>query len=181
MSTENKFLPQARKTLERILSAVPGVTRLEWDLDQHSDQKELSSLADLTVGVNTNNRMDTLVVELKDQGHPRQLREAVNQLLRYRHRSRRNDYAVVAAPYITTDGAAVCRKKMSAISTSQETAASLSAPITSNGPGIRIRPAKTKSQLRLVSTRRRASACCVCCSRTGTERGKLFHSARKPA
>jgi len=48
------------------------------------------------------------VVELKDQGHPRQLREAVNQLLRFR---RRNDYPVVAAPYITGEGAAVCREE----------------------------------------------------------------------
>ena len=67
MPTENRLLSQARETLERILSAVPGVTRLEWDLDQHSDQKELSSLAHLTVGVNTNNRLDTLVFELKYQ------------------------------------------------------------------------------------------------------------------
>lgn len=109
--TENAFPSRARATLDRILREVPGVTKLEWDLDQRSDQKELASLADLTVGVSTNHRLDTLVVEFKEQGHPRQLRDAVNQLLRYRHRSRRNDYPVVAAPFITQDGAAVCKEE----------------------------------------------------------------------
>jgi hypothetical protein len=109
IQTENDFLSRARETLERILRAVPGVTELRWDLDQNSDQKGLAELADLTVGVQTNSRLDTLVVELRDLGHPRQLRDAVSQLLRYRHRSHRDDYPVVAAPYITEEGAAVCR------------------------------------------------------------------------
>jgi hypothetical protein len=107
LQTENELLSRARETLERILRAAPGVTELRWDLDQ----KDLAALADLTVGVQTNDRLDTLVVELKDQGHPRQLRDAVSQLLRYRHRSHRNDYLVVAAPYITEEGAAVCREE----------------------------------------------------------------------
>ena len=97
LQTENELLSRARETLERILRAVPGATELRWDLDQDSDQKDLASLADMTVGVQTNDRLDTLVVELKDQGHPRQLRDAVSQLLRYRHRSHRNDYLVVRA------------------------------------------------------------------------------------
>jgi hypothetical protein len=109
--TENNPIPKAREILERILRDMPGVTELEWDLDQRSDQKELASLADMTVGVKTENRLDTMVVEFKSQGHPRQLREAVDQLLRYRHRSPRNDYPVVAAPYITADGAAVCKEE----------------------------------------------------------------------
>jgi hypothetical protein len=109
--TEKTLIAKARETLENILSQVPGVKELEWDLDKNSDQKDLVAEADLTVGVNANNRRDTLVVELKGQGHPRQLREAVNQLLRYRHRSRRDDYPVVAAPFITAEGAAVCREE----------------------------------------------------------------------
>src|SRR5665213_923141 len=111
MQNENNILPRARETLERILRAVPGIGELEWDLDQGDNQKQLAQRADLTVGVKTNHRLDTLVVEIKDQGHPRQLRDAVNQLLLYRHRSRRNDYPVVAAPYITEDGAAVCEEE----------------------------------------------------------------------
>jgi hypothetical protein len=110
---ENKLLAQARETLERILREVPGVTKFEWDIDERSDQKELASQADLVVAVNNakDHRQDTIVVEVKNQGHPRQLHEAVNRLLRYTHRSRRKDYPVVAAPYITEEGAAVCKKE----------------------------------------------------------------------
>lgn len=108
---ENTYLPEVRKTLERILAEVPELAKLEWDLDKNSDQMDLASLADMTVGVNTPHRRDTLVIEFKNQGHPRQLREAVSQLLRYRHHSRRNDYPVVVAPYITEEGAAVCKQE----------------------------------------------------------------------
>jgi Transcriptional regulator, AbiEi antitoxin, Type IV TA system len=106
--TENSLIPKARETLDRILRQVPGVKELEWDLDQRSDQKELASLADMTVGVKTEHRLDTIVVEFGSQGHPRQMRQAMERLFRYRFHSRRNDYPVVAAPYITADGAAVC-------------------------------------------------------------------------
>jgi hypothetical protein len=111
IQTENELLPKARETLERILRGVPVVVGLDWDLDQRSDQKEMAQRADLTVGVRTAHRLDTLVVELKNPGHPRQLREAVNQLLRYCRHSHRNDYPVVAAPYITEDGAAICKEE----------------------------------------------------------------------
>src|ERR1700678_4292646 len=109
IQTENELLPKARETLERILRGVPVVVGLDWDLDQRSDQKDMAQRADLTVGVRTAHRLDTLAVELKNPGHPRQLREAVNQLLRYCRHSHRNDYPVVAAPYITEDGAAICK------------------------------------------------------------------------
>lgn len=111
LQAENNLIPKARETLDRILSQVPGVKELEWDLDLHSAQKDLALRADLAVSVTANDRRDTLVVEIKDQGHPKQLREAVNQLLRNRHRSHRDDYPVVAAPYITAEGATVCREE----------------------------------------------------------------------
>lgn len=108
---ENSLLSRARDALELVLSDVPELTGIEWDLDKNSDQKDLASMADMTVGVNTPHRRDILVIEFKNQGHPRQLREAVNQLLRYRHHSRRNDYPVVMAPYITEEGAGVCKQE----------------------------------------------------------------------
>lgn len=109
--TENDLHIQARETLDRILRDVPGVITLKWNIDERSDQKELVRLIDLTVEVHTSGRMDTVAIEFKTSGHPRQLREAVSQLLRYTHRSRRKDYPVVAAPYITDEGAAVCREE----------------------------------------------------------------------
>jgi hypothetical protein len=110
MQIEKGRLPQARAKLGGILGEIPGITRLDWDLDQRSDQKGLSKWADFTVGVNTANRSDTIVVEFKDVGHPRQLREAITKLLRYVHHSNRNDYPVVSAPYITSEGANICKE-----------------------------------------------------------------------
>ncbi|MEO6993790.1 MAG: type IV toxin-antitoxin system AbiEi family antitoxin [Lacunisphaera sp.] len=55
-----------------------------------------------------------LIVEFKAPGHPRVLREATNQLLRYLRRDpkepNRTAEPVVAAPYISEEGATVCRE-----------------------------------------------------------------------
>lgn len=103
-------LKAARQAIEGILTTIPGV-KLEWDIYAQSDQPQLTKLADFTVTVKANHREDTLVVEFKSQGHPRQLREAIDQLLRFRHRSNRADYLVVAAPFITSEGAKVCQEE----------------------------------------------------------------------
>lgn len=100
----------ARRAIESILTTIPGVT-LDWDLYSRSDPPQLTELADFTVTVKTHHREDTLVVEFKSQGHPRQLREAIDRLLRFRHRSNRTDYLVVAAPFITSEGAKVCEEE----------------------------------------------------------------------
>lgn len=80
-------------------------------MEARSDQPQLNQLADFTVIVNNSQRQDRLAVEFKSQGHPRQLREAIDRLLRFRHRSNRTDYLVVAAPFITAEGAEVCREE----------------------------------------------------------------------
>src|SRR5688500_4283958 len=105
---ETDELKAARQAIESILTTIPGVT-LDWDKYARSDQPHLTKLADFTVTVRSNHREDTLVVEFKSQGHPRQLREAINHLLRFRHRSNRADSLVVAAPFITSEGAKVCQ------------------------------------------------------------------------
>ncbi|SUS07596.1 conserved hypothetical protein [uncultured Defluviicoccus sp.] len=112
LNTESDQLKRARDALESILAAIPGA-KLEWNTYARSDQPHLTQLADFTVTVNNDNihRQDTLVVEFKSQGHPRQLREAIDRLLRFRHRSNRPDYLVVAAPFITNEGAAVCQEE----------------------------------------------------------------------
>jgi hypothetical protein len=107
---ERDGLKAARATIEGILTAIPGV-KLDWDRYAQSDQPQLARLADFTVTVNNNHREHTLVAEFKSQGHPRQLREAIDRLLRFRHRSNRNDYLVVAAPFITSEGAMVCQEE----------------------------------------------------------------------
>jgi hypothetical protein len=107
---EKDKLKAARDAIEAILMAIPEV-KLDWDMYARSDQPHLTKLADFTVTVSANHRQDTLVVEFKSQGHPRQLREAIDRLLRFRHRSNRADYLVVAAPFITSDGAKLCQEE----------------------------------------------------------------------
>ncbi len=105
---ETDELKPAKQVIESILTTIPGVT-LDWDMYARSDQPHLTKLADFTVTVKANHREDTLAVEFKSQGHPRQLREAIDRLLRFRHRSNRPDYLIVAAPFITSEGAKVCQ------------------------------------------------------------------------
>jgi hypothetical protein len=107
---ETDELKSAKQAIESILMAIPGV-KLDWDMYARSDQPHLTQLADFTVTVDSGGRRDTLVVEFKSQGHPRQLREAIDRLLRFRHRSNRADYLVVAAPFITSEGAKVCQEE----------------------------------------------------------------------
>ncbi len=52
----------------------------------------------------------TLIVEVKRNGQPRQAREAISQLQQY-CRSFRDAYGVVAAPYISPATAAICKKE----------------------------------------------------------------------
>jgi hypothetical protein len=110
VETEIEILKPAREALAGILAALPGA-KLDWDMYARSDQPHLAKMVDFTVTVTTNNRQHTLAVEFKNQGHPRQLREAVDQLLRFHHRANRADYLVVAAPFITAEGAKVCQEE----------------------------------------------------------------------
>src|SRR5258708_34856542 len=110
VETENDILKTAREALAGILTTLPGA-KLEWDMYTRSDQPHLAKMVDFTVTINNGNYQHTLAVEFKSQGHPRQLREAIDRLLRFHHRSNRADYLVVAAPFITAEGAAVCQEE----------------------------------------------------------------------
>ncbi|HVU32263.1 MAG TPA: type IV toxin-antitoxin system AbiEi family antitoxin [Opitutaceae bacterium] len=110
LQIKNEQLKAARRSIESILTTIPGVT-LDWNTYFRNEQPVLTNFADFTVTVKTEHRADTLVVEFKPQGHPRQLREAIDRLLRIRHRSNRADYLVVAAPFITSEGAKVCEEE----------------------------------------------------------------------
>jgi len=55
-------------------------------------------------------RVHHVAGEFKAHGFPQQLTLAINQLLRYRHKAGRvNDELMVAAPYISPEGAQLCR------------------------------------------------------------------------
>ena len=51
-----------------------------------------------------------LVLEIKNNGQPRIIREAVNQLFRYQSK-RSGSYGIVAAPYISPISAGICKQE----------------------------------------------------------------------
>ncbi|HEY9249018.1 MAG TPA: type IV toxin-antitoxin system AbiEi family antitoxin [Rariglobus sp.] len=94
-----------------ILKGIPDL-KVEWDIYRHSDYSSFNDLADLTASVTNGHYSSRVAIAVCAQGHPRQLRDAItHQLLRFRHRSNSSDYLVVAAPFITPDGAAVCEEE----------------------------------------------------------------------
>jgi hypothetical protein len=106
---ENGQLKPARDVLAEILKTMPNA-KLTWDPYTQTNQPELARMVDFTVTVDNGNYSHTLVVEVVSQGHPRQLRDAINKLLRFRNKANRPDYLVVAAPFITAEGAALCHE-----------------------------------------------------------------------
>lgn len=105
---EIAFLPKAREVLEGILRQVPGITGLEW---ANGTRADAGAGADLALTIHAGESRVHVVIEFRKQGHPRQLRAAANQLESYRRRSAPTAMAVVAAPFITPEGAAVCREE----------------------------------------------------------------------
>ena len=106
---ENDQLKPAQEALEGILMKMPNV-KLTWDVYARTNQPDLARMTDLTVTVESGHYSHTLVVEITSQGHPRQLREAIIKLLRFRNKANQPAYLVVAAPFITAEGAALCQE-----------------------------------------------------------------------
>jgi hypothetical protein len=98
---------EARETLTRLLNNIPNLT-VEGDQPSPS-LPETAQWVDFTLKITHEHRLHTLAVVVKPHGFPQRLREAVNQLIRYRYKTNRNDDLVVAAPYITPEGGQVCR------------------------------------------------------------------------
>lgn len=110
LETEINLVKCAKDALADVFSVVPNL-EVRWDVYQHPDYASFSQMADLTVSVTNGHFNSTIAIAVTQQGHPRQLREAITRLLRFRHHSNRADYLVVAGPFITADGAAVCAEE----------------------------------------------------------------------
>jgi len=107
---EHEQLKQARAVLGQILVNVPKL-KVEWDNIAGQVPTEVARLVDFTLGISHDNRSYNVVGEFKAQGFPQQLTSAIDQLLRYRHKAgRANDELIVAAPYISPEGAKLCRE-----------------------------------------------------------------------
>ena len=103
-----EFVAKARDVLTRLLESIPNL-KVEWDRPVHNLPRETAQLADFTLELTHDNRVHTVAVAVRPQGFPQQLREAVNQLIRYRYKTNRDDALMVVAPYITAAGGQVCR------------------------------------------------------------------------
>ena len=107
-TTEIEQLDQAKKVLAGILKVVPAL-KVSWDLPAPTPPPEVANLIDFGLEINLDNRIYRVAGELKSHGFPQQLSQAIAQLLRYRYKVGRNDDLMVAAPYITPEGAKICR------------------------------------------------------------------------
>ncbi len=106
--TEQELVPKAREVLGQLLKNIPNL-KVEWDRNVHGLPPEVAQLADFSLQLTHDNRVHTVVVAVKQHGFPQQLRQAVDQLIRYRYKVSRSDDLMIAAPYITPEGGKVCR------------------------------------------------------------------------
>ena len=107
--TERDQLKQVRTVLGQILTNIPKL-KVEWDNTVGQVPVDVARLVDFTFGITHDNRNYHVIGEFKAHGFPQQLTLAINQLLRYRHKAGRvNDELMVAAPYISLEGAQLCR------------------------------------------------------------------------
>ena len=100
---EADLLNRAREVLLKCLQGVPFL-RVE------KESKPADGGTDLRFQVKTPKGKSTLVVEVKTLGQPRVIRDATNQLLRFKGELP-DAYGVVMAPYISPESAEICRKE----------------------------------------------------------------------
>lgn len=105
--TEKGLIKKAEEALRGCLEQVPFLTIKK--KVQREVRSESTSL-DLVFKVKTPDAEQTVVAEVKNSGQPRVVREAVNQLLRYRSKFP-EAYGVLVAPYVSPQSAAICARE----------------------------------------------------------------------
>jgi len=100
-SSESDILDQAEAALRACLERVPFIALRSIEREPRPDGPDLG----LRLRVSRGSRR--LIVEVRSSGQPRVIREAINQLARYRDRPR-GGYAVVVAPYISPRAGQLC-------------------------------------------------------------------------
>ncbi|EIP98257.1 hypothetical protein OpiT1DRAFT_02710 [Opitutaceae bacterium TAV1] len=105
---ENPTDNHLHDTLDAILRQVPSITRIEAVSGHAAGAMDVDLIATV---ITSDSRQYRLAVEFSSQGHPRQLREAINRLLRYGHQHGNEIVPVVAAPYVSAEGAALCSQE----------------------------------------------------------------------
>ena len=98
-------IDQAKDVLLGCLKEVPFVT-----VQLMKESKPPLTGPDFQLRVKTQAGTTTLIVDVRSVGQPRVVREATNQLARYRQQWP-EAYGVVIAPYISPKAAAICREE----------------------------------------------------------------------
>ena len=101
---ENELLVAVQEHLQAVFQDIPFAEVKRW-----SQSKPLAGiLPDLVFNVQAGSRRWKMIVEVKSIGEPRQLRYAIQQLKEYLQ-GMENGYGIIGAPYISEDGARICR------------------------------------------------------------------------
>jgi hypothetical protein len=108
-TTEQDLLDQAETAVRDCLKAAPFLAVKRVQRATRTEKAREESRPDLLIKAQTPDGEQFFVVEVKRSGQPRSVREAVNQLLRYRSEWAQA-YGVLAAPYISPRSAEICRK-----------------------------------------------------------------------
>lgn len=102
---EDQVLVEIRDRLRAVLQDVPFAEVRRWPEPALSDGKRPDLLLDFRLG----DSRWRVIVEVKAIGEPRQLRYAIQQLREYL-KGADNGYGIIGAPYISKDGAKICRE-----------------------------------------------------------------------
>ncbi|MEE8161795.1 MAG: type IV toxin-antitoxin system AbiEi family antitoxin [Acidobacteriota bacterium] len=99
----NGFETQAKQALKQCLADIPFLEISEAVATRRAGP-------DLVLRIELPQGQRTIIAECKDSGQPRWIREAVNQILRYKE-SFPDAYPAVIAPYISPAAAEICRRE----------------------------------------------------------------------
>lgn len=100
----NDYYVNSSQLIEKCLKGVPFVSEIKFQ----EMAKDLPG-PDFIVILRQAGRDSKLIIEAKAKGEPRQVKDAVNQLFRYKQEFP-GAYPVVCAPYISAESSEICRK-----------------------------------------------------------------------
>jgi len=110
---ENEMKNKIQNKLKDLLKET-GFVRYSKSLSQGVMKKNVGKKADIVANIVINNSTVKLIIELKNNGEPRHVRTAIQQLMEYKevlNKSNRNIYGIIGAPYISEDSARLCKEK----------------------------------------------------------------------
>ena len=107
--SEMKMESEAVRRLQGLLAEVPflSVEDVQQEVRDPNDRRELDFLID----VKSHGRQQRLVCEVKNNGQPRIVRSAIDQLRYFLQPGKDDVYGVVIAPYLSPAAQTICREE----------------------------------------------------------------------